>query len=101
MGTDSYGEIQWKCESQLTNAKLGKLSVTCEGYQYPDDPYILKGSCGLEYELDLINSDSYNSNTQSNYYNSYPRHSSHTSGILNQTFSHIYFSKVELPYFQL
>jgi hypothetical protein len=27
--------------------KFGKLSVSCEGYAYPDDPYILAGSCGV------------------------------------------------------
>jgi hypothetical protein len=27
--------------------------VLCEGYDYPDDPYILAGSCGLEYTLEL------------------------------------------------
>jgi len=27
--------------------KFGEISVTCEGYDYPDDPYILKGSCGV------------------------------------------------------
>lgn len=30
---------------------LGQIQVTCEGYDYPDDPYILRGSCGVEYEL--------------------------------------------------
>ena len=29
------------------------MEVICEGYDYPDDPYILKGSCGLEYTLEL------------------------------------------------
>jgi len=27
--------------------RFGKVEVTCEGYSYPDDPYILKGSCGV------------------------------------------------------
>jgi hypothetical protein len=27
--------------------KFGKLSVSCEGYDYPEDPYILAGSCGV------------------------------------------------------
>ncbi len=29
------------------------MSVACEGYDYPEDPYILAGSCGLEYTLEL------------------------------------------------
>ena len=27
--------------------KFGKIEVSCEGYDHPDDPYILKGSCGV------------------------------------------------------
>jgi hypothetical protein len=27
--------------------KLGKFDVLCEGYNNPDDPYILTGSCGV------------------------------------------------------
>ena len=27
--------------------------MLCEGYDYPEDPYILAGSCGLEYTLEL------------------------------------------------
>ena len=33
------------------SVKFGDLSVNCEGYEYPDDPYILAGSCGLQYTL--------------------------------------------------
>jgi len=32
---------------------LGSVNVLCEGYDYPEDPYILAGSCGLEYTLEL------------------------------------------------
>ena len=32
--------------------RFGNVEVICEGYDYPDDPYILKGSCGLEYTLE-------------------------------------------------
>ena len=27
--------------------RFGKVEVYCEGYDYPDDPYILRGSCGV------------------------------------------------------
>lgn len=37
------------CEFKLTCA----LRSRCEGYDSPDDPYILKGSCGVEYRLIL------------------------------------------------
>ncbi|KAF9929980.1 hypothetical protein BGZ67_006024 [Mortierella alpina] len=46
------GDVQWKCQADLPdNLKFGKLDVYCEGFDYPDDPYVLKGSCGLEYKL--------------------------------------------------
>ena len=44
----------WKCTSVLGSAyKISKYDVSCEGYDYPDDPYILDKSCGVEYVLDL------------------------------------------------
>lgn len=52
-GSDGY-DVQWECKTDMDNSyRFGKLQVTCEGYDYPDDPYILRGSCGLEYSLDL------------------------------------------------
>ena len=46
-------DVNWKCETVLSDHyKLGKTEVSCEGFDYPDDPYILVGSCGIEYELD-------------------------------------------------
>jgi len=45
-------DYQWKCSADLLDKyRFGAIAVTCEGYAYPDDPYVLKGSCGLEYEL--------------------------------------------------
>lgn len=43
--------------------------MSCEGYDYPDDPYILRGSCSLLFRLELTeegerkvkNSDSFGS----------------------------------------
>ena len=37
----------------MQDYRLGSVTVACEGYDYPDDPYILAGSCGLEYSLEL------------------------------------------------
>ena len=31
--------------------RLDEISVVCEGYDYPKDPYLLRGSCGLTYTL--------------------------------------------------
>jgi hypothetical protein len=46
--------IQWTCTASLPEEfKLGSTDVICEGYDSPDDPYILKGSCGVEYRLVL------------------------------------------------
>lgn len=43
---------QWECKTDMDNAyRFGKISVSCEGYSYPDDPYILKGSCGVSIVL--------------------------------------------------
>eukprot|EP00727_Mastigamoeba_balamuthi_P002242 m51a1_g12014 hypothetical protein (140) ;mRNA; r:152-733 len=51
-GPDSTGNIQWKCEAELDSAvQFDELDVSCEGYESPDDPYILAGSCGLTYSL--------------------------------------------------
>jgi len=43
-GTD----VQWECKTDMDNAyQFGQISVSCEGYSYAEDPYILKGSCGV------------------------------------------------------
>ncbi|KAF9565259.1 DUF1183-domain-containing protein [Agrocybe pediades] len=48
VGTD----IDWKCEADLPDSlRFGKVEVSCEGWSKPGDPYVLKGSCSLEYRL--------------------------------------------------
>ncbi|OLN96722.1 Store-operated calcium entry-associated regulatory factor [Colletotrichum chlorophyti] len=50
----SSEDIQWSCVASLPEElKLGSTDVICEGYSSPDDPYILRGSCGVEYRLAL------------------------------------------------
>ncbi|KAI1801877.1 DUF1183-domain-containing protein [Daldinia bambusicola] len=45
-------DVQWSCTASLPpELKLGSTDVVCEGYANPDDPYVLKGSCGVEYRL--------------------------------------------------
>jgi hypothetical protein len=52
VGSDGR-DVQWRCEADMdTSYRFGAIRVSCEGYGHPDDPYILQGSCGLEYELD-------------------------------------------------
>lgn len=51
-GWDGY-DVQWECKTDLDIAyKFGKTVVSCEGYESPEDQYVLRGSCGLEYHLD-------------------------------------------------
>ncbi|PAV72365.1 hypothetical protein WR25_17024 isoform A [Diploscapter pachys] len=46
-------DVQWKCTAEMpSDLEFGKITVSCEGYNYAEDPYILKGSCGLEYDLE-------------------------------------------------
>ncbi|KAL1302586.1 hypothetical protein AAFC00_002964 [Neodothiora populina] len=46
--------VQWTCKASLPpEFKLGATDVICEGYDSAEDPYILKGSCGVEYRLVL------------------------------------------------
>lgn len=46
--------VQWSCTASLPpQFKLGSTDVVCEGYSGADDPYVLKGSCGVEYRLVL------------------------------------------------
>ncbi|KAI1202529.1 hypothetical protein F5X97DRAFT_212976 [Nemania serpens] len=52
----SYGaeDVEWSCSAALPpELKLGATDVLCEGYAGPDDPYVLRGSCGVEYRLVL------------------------------------------------
>ncbi|KAI6184184.1 Store-operated calcium entry-associated regulatory factor [Aphelenchoides bicaudatus] len=58
---------QWECQSEMpVDYQFGRISVTCEGYDYSEDPYVLAGSCGLKYELDYSTSGAKRA-THSNY----------------------------------
>ncbi|KAK4173477.1 transmembrane protein [Triangularia setosa] len=47
-------DIEWSCTASLPSTlRLDRTEVICEGYDSPDDPYVLKGSCGVEYTLSL------------------------------------------------
>ncbi|KAH7329141.1 hypothetical protein B0I35DRAFT_473770 [Stachybotrys elegans] len=47
-------DIEWSCTASLPeDLKLTSTEVICEGYSSADDPYVLKGSCGVEYRLAL------------------------------------------------
>jgi len=54
MGSDGF-DVQWKCEADMhKSVKFGRIEVSCEGLTRPDDPYVVKDSCGLEYTLELV-----------------------------------------------
>lgn len=95
-GGDGY-DVQWECKTDMDNAyRFGKVEVTCEGFDHPDDPYILRGSCGLEYTIDLTmeghshnkqKHDYYGKQYDDNYHHrssqqSWGHHSSKVSSIL-------------------
>ncbi len=46
---------EWKCFNDtllpIEGMKMGNVYVVCEPYYSSDDPYILEGSCFVEYEL--------------------------------------------------
>ncbi|KAL1590724.1 hypothetical protein WHR41_00692 [Cladosporium halotolerans] len=51
-----YGkeDVQWTCRAELPEEfRLGSTEVVCEGFEGPEDEWVLKGSCGVEYRLVL------------------------------------------------
>ncbi len=44
--------VQWDCEATMTDEyEFGSLIVSCEGYEWTGDPYVVVGSCLLKYRL--------------------------------------------------
>ena len=42
--------INWECNTDIDEKyKLDKVEILCEGYESPEDPYIFKGSCSIQY----------------------------------------------------
>ncbi|XP_076462438.1 store-operated calcium entry-associated regulatory factor-like [Babylonia areolata] len=81
-GSDGY-DIQWECKADMDNAfRFGSVEVTCEGYDHPNDPYILKGSCGLEFTLDLTEEgyQRYKQQKSHSYSDSHSYHQDHHHG---------------------
>lgn len=67
-GSDGI-DVQWECKTDMDNAyRFGEIEVSCEGYNYPDDPYVLKGSCGLRYNIDYTMEGHQQDRKQHNYY---------------------------------
>jgi len=50
-GSDGIS-TQWDCIAEFPDTiRFNNIEVSCEGYEYAEDPYILKGSCALMYTL--------------------------------------------------
>jgi hypothetical protein len=46
------GDPLWKCDGELpVGLRFGATDVVCEGFRYPEDEFVTKNSCGLEYSL--------------------------------------------------
>jgi len=86
VGWDGY-DAQWECTADMDDDyRFGQMKVVCEGYDYPDDPYILRGSCNLEYSLEYTNAGkqrSQNYNYGHSHYNSYSGSSSFGSSLFS------------------
>jgi len=80
VGSDGYDQ-QWECQANLPDGiSFGTTTVSCEGFEYPNDPYILKGSCGVEYTLRGKRTGS-DYEGSSSHYHTYPSYShGHSSG---------------------
>lgn len=58
------GTYNWKCAADFdSRVEFKHVEVICEGYDYPEDDYILLGSCGLEFTLDYKNPNDYHHNS--------------------------------------
>ena len=42
-------DVIWDCKSDPPGNIFDVIDVECEGFEYPDDEYVLAGSCGLRY----------------------------------------------------
>ena len=51
-GISDLGNVQWECKANMdSRVQFAWTNVNCEGFNYPEDPYILAGSCSLSYSL--------------------------------------------------
>lgn len=52
--------LNWRCHAEMSDrVQFNHVEVICEGYDYPEDDYILIGSCGLEFTLDYSDPHDY------------------------------------------
>lgn len=81
-GSDGY-DLQWECKADLdSNIRFGDVSVLCEGYDYPEDPFMLEGSCGIEYTLiGIPQATNRRAGNWGNTYSSYNSYDDSSSGL--------------------
>lgn len=49
-------DISWECSADMSpGQKIVGATVGCEGYEHSDDPYVLAGSCGVEFSIQAVN----------------------------------------------
>jgi len=76
-GSDGF-ETQWECKADLDNAyRFGHTTVVCEGFDHPNDPYVLAGSCGVEYTLEFTKEGQQQEHHR--------RHNNHNHGTIEYT----------------
>jgi len=47
-------DVQFECKGYMDNSfRFGEIEMMCEGFDYPEDHYIVAGSCFLEFTLDF------------------------------------------------
>lgn len=90
VGWDGF-DAQWECSADLgSEYKFGEVTVVCEGYEYPEDQYILGGSCGLEYTLEYT-SQSNNNNNNYNYGSHYNHYGLYSHYFYKSLLKHCFF----------
>lgn len=47
--------MQWECKTEMdSDYQFGRIQVLCEGYDSPNDAYVLRGSCGVKLDHVLV-----------------------------------------------
>ncbi|KAI0077312.1 hypothetical protein K474DRAFT_1661945 [Panus rudis PR-1116 ss-1] len=53
--TDLKRDATWKCRAELPEATyFENATITCLDWLYPNDPYVVRGSCRLQYHLERV-----------------------------------------------
>jgi len=49
-------QLGWECKAEMPDGyTFGTAEVSCEGFDFPEDPYVTRGSCGLKYSIVSMN----------------------------------------------